>query len=60
MTSTNPFLQFHAISYCLSSGDSECLKEKYSVLRNDSIYRADTFQVGRRQEAGSMRQGAGG
>ena len=29
----------------MSSGDSEILKERYPVLRNDSIYRAETYQV---------------
>ena len=37
--------KFHAISFCMSSGDCEVLKERYPVLRNDSIYRAETYQV---------------
>ena len=38
--------KFHAISFCMSSGEAgDLLKEKYSVLRHDSIYRPDTYQV---------------
>ena len=38
--------KFHAISYCMSSGEASArLKDKYSVLRHDSIYRPDTYQV---------------
>jgi hypothetical protein len=36
--------KFHAISYCMKEGDSTSLLERYSKLREDSLYREDTYE----------------
>ena len=36
--------KFHAISYCMKEGESSYLLEKYSKLREDSLYRVDTYE----------------